>query len=208
VKKLQSDKVDVVVLDTIPQATKLILDDAAKLGYKPTWFISGVGSDPATVNDKNEIGAYTESFFAATKTVNAWNTWAAKVLTAETGKTINGVQTTAFTSKSTLTGNQIYGVAYAVAFLQALNAETASGATPTRSGFVSTLLNTSISTPAILPLKYSATNHQGLTGGYLLKITSTSTDAAVDSTVYSVDPVTQALTTSKYTNGVVPAFLH
>jgi branched-chain amino acid transport system substrate-binding protein len=214
VAKLQADKIAVVVLDTIPQATKIVLDDAAKLGYKPTWIISGVGSDPQTVNDKNEIGAYSLTFFPATNATtakaNAWNAWANKVLLAESGKTINNVSTDTFTSKSILSGNQLYGVGWAVAFLQTLQAETAKGATPTRSDFVNTMLTTSLSTPAIMPLKYSSTNHQGLTGGYMIKIATTSTDTAVGSSpvVYNVDPVTQALTTSKYVNGTVPSYLH
>ena len=211
--KLQSDKVAVVVLDTIPQATKLALDAAKNLGYKPTFIISGVGSDPQTVNDKNELNAITFTFFNATNSTSnkasAWNAWASKVLTAESGKTVNGVKLATFTSKSILSGNQLYGVAIAAGFIEALSKVTANGGTPTRSNFVSALTSNSLSTPAILPLQYSSTNHQGLTGGYLVKVTATgvSTGAtkAVNTTVYSVNPTTQALTTSKLTNAAVPS---
>jgi hypothetical protein len=213
----QRDKIGVVVLDTIPLATKLALDAAHAIGFKPTFIISGVGSDPQTVNDVNEKGAISLTFFAATSAssdkASAWNAWAAKVLTAESGNTINGVKVDTFTSKSILSGNQLYGVGYAVAFLQALYKETTGGVTPTQSGFVSTLTSgQALTTPAILPLQYSSTNHQGLTGGYLIKITATGTstgaDAAVNSTIYNVNPSTQALTTSKITAGVVPSYLH
>jgi len=214
--QFQHDKIAVVVLDTIPLATRLALDAAKTLGYKPTFIISGVGSDPQTVNDKNELNAITMTFFAATNSTSnkasAWNAWASKVLTAQSGKTINGVKVDTFTSKSILSGNQLYGVAYAVAFLQALYQETKTGLTPSPSGFVSTLTSNSLSTPAILPLQYSISNHQGLTGGYLVKVTatgvSTGSTKAVNTTIYSVNPSTQALTTSKLTNGTVPTYLH
>ena len=209
---LQNDKVQVVVLDTIPQATKLALDAAKTLGFKPTFIISGVGSDPQTVNDKNEVGALSFTFFPATSAssdkANAWNSWATKVLTAESGKTVNGVTVDTFSSKTILSGNQLYGVSIAVAFLQTLYKETTGGATPTRSDFVSTLTSNSITTPAILPLQYGSSNHQGLTGGYLIKISSNVADAALNTTVYSVNPSNQALTTSKITAGVVPSYLH
>ena len=211
--KLQSDKVAVVVLDTIPQGTKLALDAAKSLGFKPQFIISGVGSDPQTVNDTNEKGAITFTFFNATNATSnkasAWNAWASKVLTAESGKTVNGVKLATFTSKSILSGNQLYGVAIAAGFIEALNKVTANGGTPTRSNFVSALTSNSLSTPAILLLAYSSTNHQGLTGGYLVSVTATgqATGAtkAVNTTVYSVNPTTQALTTSKLTNAAVPS---
>jgi hypothetical protein len=140
---------------------------------------------------------------------NKWIDWVAKVLTAESAKTINGVKVDTFGTNSVLSGNQLYGASWAVAFLQALYAETKSGKTPDRADYVKTLLTTPISTPAVLPLVYSATNHQGLTGGYLIKVTGTSADVAVDGVVYTDDPAGKTAP-KPYTKsiGAVPTYLH
>jgi ABC-type branched-subunit amino acid transport system substrate-binding protein len=83
-KALKSDGVKVVVLDTIPAYTRYFLDKAKALGYKATFVVSGVGSDPQTVNDKNEVGAISMTFLPATDdTKNVWNAWTSKVLLAD-----------------------------------------------------------------------------------------------------------------------------
>ncbi len=47
---LAADKVQVVVLDSVPGFTTGILEVAHALGYSPTWIISNVGADPTSVN--------------------------------------------------------------------------------------------------------------------------------------------------------------
>ncbi len=212
--KFQSAGIKVVVLDTVPQGTTLALTAAKQLGYKPTFFISGVGSDPQTVNNANENGAYSMTFLPATKlTTNKWNAWTSKVLTAENGTSMNGVSAEAFSKNKYLNGNQQYGVAWSVAFLEALYKVTSSNGVPTRSGIESALTSTSFATPAVVPLAYSSTNHQGLTGGYLVKVSSASGAAnqyttAVNTTVYHVDPNSQALTTTKVSYTSPATWLH
>jgi ABC-type branched-subunit amino acid transport system substrate-binding protein len=178
--KLKADKVAVVVLDTVPQATKAVLNAASKIGYKPQFVISSVGADPDTVNSTLEKNAVSFTFLPASKdTTNPWNKWIAKVLDADSTDFPN------FTSKSTLTGNMQYGAAWGVAFLEALQATTNGSVVPSRAGYVTKLLTTSFVTPALVPLAYSNTNHQGLNGGYVITVKDTKTTAVADKQVYT-----------------------
>lgn len=172
VRKLQADNVKVVVLDTVPPATKLILDAAKSLGYKPQFVISGVGADPQTVKSTNEVNAITFTFLPASKdTKNPWNAWIKKVLLAD--KT----DFPSLTSKSVIDANMQYGTAWGVAFLQVL--KQLNGATPTRAGVVAAMVSQNgFATPALVTLDYSASNHQGLNGGYVVKVVN-GTDTAV-----------------------------
>jgi len=179
VKKLQTDKVKVVVLDTVPPATKIILDAAKKLGYKPQFVISGVGADPQTVNSDNEKNAISFTFLPASKdTTNPWNAWIKKVILAD--KT----DFPTFSTKSVLSANMQYGAAWGVAFLQVL--KQLNGATPTRTGVVAAMLTQNgFATPALTTLDYSSTNHQGLNGGYVVKVTSKTDTIVADKQIYT-----------------------
>lgn len=176
--KLQAAKVQVVVLDTVPQATQLILDAATQLKYKPQFVISGVGADPITVNRANEKGAISFSFLpASTDTKNPWNAWITKVLKADK---------TGFPSfKGKLTGNMQYGAAWGVAFLQVLKKTTDGGVTPTRTNFVAKMTQTTFNTPALVQLAYSNSNHQGLNGGYIVSVKSTTETSVADKQIYT-----------------------
>ena len=169
---LAANKVQVVVLDSVPGFTTGILEVAHALGYSPTWIISNVGADPTSVNYVGEAGAYTLDYFpAVTDTGDPWIPWIRKVLLADKA------DFPTFTQNSILTGNELYGVGYGVAFVEALKAE---GRNVTRAGFVKSLLSTNFAVPAITPLKYSPTNHQGLTGGVIAKIAANGSKAPVE----------------------------
>jgi ABC-type branched-subunit amino acid transport system substrate-binding protein len=179
VAKLQASKVQVVVLDTVPPATKLILDDAKKLGYKPQFVISGVGADPQTVNTDNEKNALSFTFLPASKdTTNPWNAWIMKVLLADKA------DFPTLTSKSVISANMQYGAAWGVAFLQVL--KQLNGATPTRQSVVAAMLTQNgFVTPALVPLDYTSSNHQGLNGGYVIKISSKTDTMVADQQIYT-----------------------
>jgi hypothetical protein len=68
----------------------------------------------------------------------------------------------------------MYGAGYAVAFAETLKAE---GRNVTRAGFVKTLESTTLSTPAVTPLRYTNGNHQGLQGGAIAGVLSNGTSA-------------------------------
>ncbi len=202
--KMKNDKVAVVVLDSIPVATKNIIQDAHAIGFKPQFVISGVGSDPQTVNNKYEVGALSLTFLPPTSdTKNVWNAWTKKVLLAD------NADFPKFTAKSILTGNMQYGVGWAVTFMQALRLM---GTNPTQSGIVNVLetQGSSFATPAVTSLKYSASNHQGLQGGLMVKISSATATTSITKagTVYSAgDAGTAAPTTTKYISSAVPSWL-
>lgn len=159
VATLAAAKVPVVVLDSVPGFTTGILEIAHALSYSPKFIISSVGSDPTLVNSPLEDGATSLDYFPATNSnANPWVPWLRKVLEADP------TDFPGFNASSVISGNDIYGAGYAVAFAEVLKAE---GRDVTRAGYVKQLENTTLSTPAIMPLRYTEGNHQGLTGGAL-----------------------------------------
>ncbi|MGC1420039.1 MAG: ABC transporter substrate-binding protein [Acidimicrobiales bacterium] len=169
VSQLQTDKVQVVVLDSVPGFTTGILETAHALGYTPKWIISSVGSDPTLVNSVLEDGATSLDYFPATNSnANPWVPWVRKVLEAD------HTDFPGFNASSVISGNDMYGAGYAVAFAETLMAE---GRNVTRAGFVKTLESTTLSTPAITPLRYTGGNHQGLQGGAIAGVLTNGTSA-------------------------------
>jgi ABC-type branched-subunit amino acid transport system substrate-binding protein len=157
---LQANNVQVVVLDAVPGFTNGFLQIAKAFGYSPKWIISSVGSDPSLVNNASEASAITSDYFPEiTDTADPWVPWIRKVLRADT---VDASYFPGLTATSPLNGNEFYGAGWAVAFVEALQSL---GKNVTRAGFVKAMLTTKFETPAITPLKYSATNHQGMQGG-------------------------------------------
>src|ERR1700677_2735168 len=174
VATLAQNNAQVVVLDSVPGFTTGILEVAHALGYSPTWIISSVGADPTSVNFAGEAGAYTLDYFpSVTDTGDPWIPWIRKVLLADKADFPK------FTASSILTGNELYGVGFAVAFVEALKAD---GKNVTRANFVAAIKSTTYADPAITPLKYSASNHQGLTGGVIAKIDANGSSAPIYAT--------------------------
>ncbi|MHB8335534.1 MAG: ABC transporter substrate-binding protein [Acidimicrobiales bacterium] len=207
IAKFQSEGCKVVFLDTIPAATDAALGNALALGYSPQWVISSVGADPVTVDSPfvgkpfpdPEIGAISFSYLPASTATSPWNSWMRKVLSNDKTDFPN------FTSTTPLDGNMAYGIGWGVSFVEALKA---AGRNFTRASFLHTLTSTTFLTPALMPLRYSPTNHQGLTGGYVVKVTSSSSTSVLNPTVYTTgsaqsSPVKVTTKLSK----VVPAWL-
>ncbi len=187
IAKFQSEKCTVTVLDTIPGATDAALGAALKLGYSPHWIISSVGSDPVTVDapfsslpiPDPEIGAVSFSYLPASKSTSPWVPWMRKVLLKDKKDFPN------FTSSSPITGNMAYGVGWSIAFVEALKA---AGKTFTRASFLKTLTSTTFTqTPSLTPLRYTKSNHQGLNGGYLTKIVSSTQTSTLNGKIFTTD---------------------
>ena len=210
VTALKNDTVKVVVLDSIPPVTKQILTTAHNLGYSPTWIISSVGSNPVSVNSKYEAGLTSfDSLPATNDTHNVWNVWIRKVLHADTS--FKGPDNKVFGTTSLLDGNEQYGAAFAVAFLEALKT---AGASPTQAGIISAMTHTTFATPGILPLSYSSSNHQGILGGVISTILANGTSAPkyvveTSHTVYTTtdDPSSAIKTTTPYKVQAIPVWL-
>jgi ABC-type branched-subunit amino acid transport system substrate-binding protein len=206
VATLQANNCQVVVLDSVPGFTTGILEVAHALGYSPTWVISSVGADPTSVNFAGEAGAYTLDYFpSVTDTGDPWIPWVRQVLLADKADFPK------FTSSSVITGNELYGVGFAVAFVEALKAE---GKDVTRAGFVKALKSTTYADPALTPLKYSASNHQGLQGGVIAKIVANGAKAPiyatpVNGTVFTTgnSKASPLKATTKLTISPIPSWL-
>jgi branched-chain amino acid transport system substrate-binding protein len=188
ISAFQSAKCTVVVLDTIPGATDAALGAALELSYSPQWVISSVGSDPVTVETAfagkvptdPEVGAVSFDFLPTPSSSSPWIPWMKKVLEADSSEIPGG-----FTSTTPLNGNMEYGVAWGVAFVEALKA---AGRNFTRASFLKVLDSTTFSqTPALLPLRYTAQDHQGLNGGELVTVTSSTSVSPINGTIYQTD---------------------
>lgn len=169
VATLQANNAQVVVLDSVPGFTTGILEVAHLLGYSPQWIISSVGSDPSSVNTPLEDGAVSLSYFPSfNDTSDPWIPWLKNVLEADKA------DFPSFTSSSILTGNELYGAGYAIAFAETLKAL---GKNVTRAGFLKELTSLTLATPAIVPLRFTKGNHQGLQGGVIATVTPNGTSA-------------------------------
>lgn len=171
IQAFQSANCTVVFLDTIPGATAAALGNAEALTYTPHWVISSVGSDPQTIESlmggaDDEAGAISFAELPVSTSSNPWNAWMHKVLEADPQPGLWGT----VTNSTVLNGNEAYGIGWGVAFVEALRA---AGKNVTQKSFVATLLKTTFQTPALTSLKYSASNHEGLEGGYVSEIENT-----------------------------------
>ena len=207
ISKFQADGCKIVVLDTIPGATDAALGNALALGYTPQWVISSVGADPVTVGapfvgkpfPDPEIGAISFSYLPASTANNKWNGWMHKVMEND------HADFPTFNATTPLDGNMAYGIGWGVAFVEALKA---SGRNFTRASFLKTLTHTTLQTPALVPLAYSATNHQGLLGGYVVKVKSATQTAVLDPTVYTTGPTKASkIVKTKLLSRSIPAWL-
>jgi len=173
----------VVFLDTIPGATAAALGNALAIGYSPHWVISGVGADPVTVKTflastpDTEPGAFTFGYLPASTQVSSWHSWMYKVMESDKADFPK------FTAATPLDGNMEYGIGWGVAFVEALRA---AGKNFTRASFLKTLTTTAFNSSAVVPLQYSKSNHQGLQGGFVAEIKSTTqTEVVPPGTVYT-----------------------
>ncbi|MFJ8911534.1 ABC transporter substrate-binding protein [Amycolatopsis sp. NPDC102389] len=165
IAKLKAAGVDLVLGFTVPSYTALSQLASLKIGFKPKWFYSNVGSDPALVGSllarfsegKVTNGASlidgvvtTEYLPGVDAPDNAWtklwqNVWKAH------GK------------GGDLTNYRIYGMAQAYTFVQALQA---AGKDLTRERIVEVLQQSgkSFEGPGLAPFRYSGDNHLGISG--------------------------------------------
>lgn len=169
VAALQAAHAKVVVLYTIPAATAEAMLAAAVLNYHPQWVISSVGADISTLTgllaafSKGTAGAsLLDGAYAAgylppvTDLSNAWI------------KLFHQIWKT-YDPKTAFDGNTEYGLATGITMVELLRA---AGRNPTRQSLVDTLQTqaSSLLTPGIIPLTYSATDHSGYEGGNVVQI--------------------------------------
>jgi branched-chain amino acid transport system substrate-binding protein len=185
ISAFQAASCTLVYLDTIPGATEASLYNAYLDTYTPQWVISSVGSDPQTVaagvgGAPFETGAITFAPLPSTTDSNPWNAFDHAVLAADPQPKYWGT----VTNSTVLNGNEAIGIAEGVAFVEALKA---AGKTFTRASFVADLLKDTFATPGLTPLKYSASNHQGLVGGYVSVVSVANSVTGATSPASGVD---------------------
>ena len=167
---LQAKKVDLVLGFNTPAYTALSQLVALKLGFKPQWYYSNVGSDPALVGsllsrfsegavkgDSGSLDGVMSSQYipGIDATDNEWVKLWQKVWDAhgEDGE---------------LTNYRIYGMSYAYAFVQALQA---AGSDLTRDGLVEAVeeVGTELDGPQLAPYRFTADSHMGISGLELVR---------------------------------------
>ncbi|MBB5851055.1 ABC transporter substrate-binding protein [Amycolatopsis umgeniensis] len=165
IAKLKAAGVDLVLGFTVPSYTALSQLASLKIGFKPKWFYSNVGSDPALVGSllarfsegKVTNGASlidgvltTEYLPGVDAPDNAWTKLWRKIW-SEHGK------------GGDLTNYRIYGMAQAYTFVQTLQA---AGRDLTRERVVEALQKSgkTFKGPGLAPFRYSGEKHLGIAG--------------------------------------------
>ena len=168
VAALKASGAQVVVSFAIPAFNALFKLTSLKLGFSPTLVASNVGTDPLTLGGLLEAyakqagatvsgnaltqGIITDYYLPAVG--NTGNSWIALF------KKVHDT----YDPKAPFDGNVLYGEAVAYAFVQAMMK---AGKNPTRAALVSAINAGLPQGPAVAPYAYSATNHDGVTGGYI-----------------------------------------
>lgn len=159
VVRMRAAGCELVVFFGITQATGNLLRTSAAVGFKPTWMVTSVGSEPVILN--GIIGANTKAL-------------------------MNGMYTPSFLTPITDTGNPYvaqmktlveasglpwnfytyYGVNTAYLLAQAIKA---AGPNPTRQGLIDAIQakGSSFRTAAVVPFVVSKSSHQGLSGYWM-----------------------------------------
>src|SRR5665811_907701 len=143
---------------------------AMKLNFKPQWFYSSIGSDPALIGSLLERfsegavsgaspldGVMTSEYIPGVDAPeNPWTQLWQKVWD-EHGE------------KGELTNYRIYGMSHAYAFVQALQA---AGPNPTRDGLVAAMeqVGADLEGPPLAPFRYSKDSHMGISGLQIVEL--------------------------------------
>ena len=167
ISAIKSSGAQVVVGFTIPAYTALAQLTSLKLGYKPQFVVSNVGSDPITLGgllkefSKGKAGApltegiVTNAYLPSVgDTSNPWVALFKKIHDK-------------YDKKAPFDGNVEYGMAAAYTFAQALKA---AGKNPTRQSLVDAVEKSDLRGPGLVPFRYSADSHAGYIGAQIATI--------------------------------------
>lgn len=164
ISAIKASGAQVLVSFTIPAYTALAELNSFKLGYKPQFVTSNVGSDPTTVNRLMQAlpggaagtpliqGMVTDGYLPSVGDMS--NPWTAL------WKQIHD----RFEPQTPFDGNTAYGMAAAYTFAQALKN---AGPNPTRQGIVNAVNAGLAQGPGIVPFRYSRQSHAGFTGAQI-----------------------------------------
>lgn len=151
----------VVMLATVPGFTALSIGTAAKIGFKPQFVVSNVGSDPTTL--AKSLGAAApllEGVVAAgylplnTDEANPW---------IQLYKKVNSQ----YNGNAEFDNNIVYGMSVGYLFVQTLQA---AGKDLTRENLIEAVQKGGFQGPGLTPLRYAKDDHSGYGGEQLTKI--------------------------------------
>jgi branched-chain amino acid transport system substrate-binding protein len=167
VTALKAAGAQVVVSFSVPAFTALLMLTSLKLSYSPQLAVSNVGSDPITLGGllaaygkSSKLSALTSGIItdgylpSLGDTSNSWIKLFSKIRKE-------------YIPKLPLDGNVLYGMAAAYTFVQAMFK---AGRNPTRQDLVNAINSGLPQAVAVAPFAYSATDHNGITGGYVAVI--------------------------------------
>ncbi len=159
ITKLKSAGCDLVVFFGVTSATAQMLGTAAKAGFKPTWMITSVGSDPSVLGGSlgAATGALMNGIYSPSFLVPIQDTTNPFVSQMKVIATKNNLPWNFYT---------YYGINTAYVLSQALKA---AGPNLTRKGLINALQTKAATfrSAAIVPLVISPRTHQGLQGYYM-----------------------------------------
>ncbi|MFF5293906.1 ABC transporter substrate-binding protein [Paractinoplanes globisporus] len=191
---------DVVVLASIPGFTALSIGTAAKIGYKPQFVVSNVGSDPTTL--AKTLGAAAPLLEGVV---------AANYLPLATDDSSPWIQlykkvNAQYNGNATFDNNVVYGMSVGYLFVQALQG---AGKDLTRDKLTEAVQKGGFTGPGLVPVRFSAQDHSGYAGEQLTKLTGGK--ATYFGTPYTTDDAAGAVAPYSGTaaappaNGVPPA---
>lgn len=151
----------IVILATVPGFTALAIGTAARLGFKPQWMVSTVGSDHVTLSRQlGDAAPLLEGLLGVNympmqdDPTDPWVQLFAKINQAHNGDT-------------PLDGNVIYGMAVGYLFVQVL---LAAGKDLTRESLLEAVRKGGYQGPGLAPLRYSETDHSGYGGQRMTRV--------------------------------------
>lgn len=159
ITKLKSAGCDLVVFFGVTSATAQMLGTAAKAGFKPTWMVTSVGSDPSVL--AGSLGAATnqllQGMYSPSFLVPIQDTSNAYVRQMKVIADAKGLPWNFYT---------YYGLNTAYVLSQAIKA---AGPNLTRKGLINALQTKAASfrSAAVVPMVINSRSHQGLTGYYM-----------------------------------------
>ncbi len=204
VAALQAKGAQVVALYTIPAFTALVLLQAAKIGYHPTWVVSSVGSDPPTLSGLLTkfssgkaggsllTGMVTGTYLPALNdTSNPWIALFKKIHDQ-------------YIPTLPWDGNVLYGESVGYTFVRLMDQ---AGVNPTRDSVIKTLHSADLGGPGIVPFAFSSGSNAGFTGEQIA-VNKDGSTLVPQGSVYTTDDSSSAPSVSNYTQPQPPSNLN
>lgn len=175
ISALQAAGADLVIGFNVPSYTALSQLTSLRLNYKPQWFYSNVGSDPALVGSL--LGRFSEGKVTDASLLDGAITTEYMPGVDESDDPWTQLWQRVWDSHGgdgELSNYRIYGMAEAYTFVQALQA---AGPDPTRQGLVDAVeqVGGDFKGPAFVPFRYSPDSHAGMAGVQVVQISGDTT---------------------------------